>query len=65
MVEDLHTALAGADLVVLATEWRQFVDLDPAKIGPLVRTRTIVDGRNALDREAWSAAGWKHVGIGR
>ena len=55
----------AADLVVLATEWRQFVDLDPAKIGPLVRTRTIVDGRNALDREAWSAAGWKHVGIGR
>ena len=50
---------------VLATEWSQFVNMDPAAIGPLVRSRTIVDGRNALDREAWNAAGWTHVGIGR
>ena len=65
MVEDLHAALTDADLVFLATEWSQFVDMDPADIGPLVRTRTIVDGRNALDREAWNAAGWTHVGLGR
>ena len=65
MVEDMHAALTDADLVVLATEWSQFVNMDPAAIGPLVRSRTIVDGRNALDREAWNAAGWTHVGIGR
>ena len=65
MVEDLHAALTDADLVFLATEWSQFVDMDPAAIGSLVRTRTIVDGRNALDREAWNAAGWTHVGLGR
>lgn len=65
MVEDLQAALTDADLVFLATEWRQFVDIDPAAIAPLVRSRTIVDGRNALDREAWSAAGWTHVGLGR
>ena len=58
MVEDMHAALTDADLVVLATEWSQFVNMDPAAIGPLVRSRTIVDGRNALDREAWNAAGW-------
>ena len=65
MVEDLHKAVADADLVFLATEWRQFVDMDPTVIGPLVRSRTIVDGRNVLDREAWNSAGWTHVGIGR
>ena len=65
MVEDLDAALRDADLVFLATEWPQFVGLDPKEIAPLVRTRTVVDGRNVLDRDKWSAAGWTHVGIGR
>ena len=65
MVEDLDAALRDADLVFLATEWPQFVSLDPKEIAPLVRTRTVVDGRNVLDRDEWSAAGWTHVGIGR
>ena len=65
MVEDLDSALRDADLVFLATEWPQFVGLDPKEIAPLVRTRTVVDGRNVLDRDKWSEAGWTHVGIGR
>ena len=27
--------------------------------------RTIVDGRNLLDRQLWVNAGFQHVGIGR
>ena len=65
MVEDLDSALRDADLVFLATEWPQFVGLDPKEIAPLVRARTVVDGRNVLDRDKWSEAGWTHVGIGR
>ncbi|MFC2557669.1 MAG: UDP binding domain-containing protein [Pauljensenia sp.] len=57
--------MRDADLVFLATEWPQFVGLDPKEIAPLVRTRTVVDGRNVLDRDKWSEAGWTHVGIGR
>lgn len=58
-------ALAGADLVVLATEWREFVDLDPAEVRRLVRNAVIIDGRNVLDAQAWIDAGWTYKALGR
>ena len=58
-------AVAGADIVVLITEWPEFTGLDPHKVGELVSRRTIIDGRNALDADAWKAAGWRFRGIGR
>lgn len=58
-------ALADADLVILGTEWRQFTTLDPVEAAGLVRTPVVIDGRNALDRSAWKAAGWAYTGIGR
>ncbi|RNE49970.1 UDP-glucose dehydrogenase family protein [Corynebacterium alimapuense] len=61
-VED---ALTGADVVVLATEWQQFRDLDPATTGELVRRRVIIDGRNVLPVDQWQAAGWDIQALGR
>ncbi|MDO4242238.1 MAG: UDP-glucose/GDP-mannose dehydrogenase family protein [Actinomyces sp.] len=58
-------ALSGADLVILGTEWQQFTTLDPVVAAGLVRTPVVIDGRNALDRSAWKAAGWTYTGIGR
>ena len=65
VIDDLDEALRGADLVVLGTEWRQFVELDPVRTAELVRTPTIIDGRNVLDPQAWLAAGWTFRGMGR
>jgi len=31
----------------------------------LVKNAQIIDGRNALDREKWLAAGWKFRALGR
>ena len=58
-------ACDGADVVLLLTEWPEYVSLDPAALGALTRTRSIIDGRNALDPAAWRAAGWTYRGIGR
>jgi len=58
-------AAAGADVVLLATEWQEYRDLDPEKLGSVVRTRNIVDGRNVLDPVAWRAAGWTYRALGR
>ncbi|MDQ1582373.1 MAG: UDPglucose 6-dehydrogenase [Microbacteriaceae bacterium] len=63
--DDPFEALKDADAVVLVTEWPAFRELDPAAVGELVRTRTIVDGRNCLDAAAWRAAGWTYRGLGR
>lgn len=65
VVDDIDEALRDADLVILGTEWRQFVDLDPVRTAGLVRTPAIIDGRNVLDPQAWIDAGWTFRGMGR
>jgi UDPglucose 6-dehydrogenase len=52
-------------VVVLATEWPEFVALDPKALAAIARGRTVIDTRNALDAAAWRAAGWRHRGLGR
>jgi UDPglucose 6-dehydrogenase len=63
--EDLATALAGAELVLLATAWTQYVGLDPQQAGGLVERRRVLDGQGALDAEAWRRAGWQVLAPGR
>jgi UDPglucose 6-dehydrogenase len=58
-------AAADADVVLLATEWREFTEADPVLLGKAVARRSIVDARNALDPAAWRAAGWSYRALGR
>ena len=62
---DTHQALRDADLVLLLTEWKEYVQLNPAKVANLVRRPAIIDGRNALDPARWRASGWTYHGLGR
>lgn len=55
----------GADVVVLLTEWQKFREADPEMMGALVSRRAIVDGRHALDADAYRAAGWEYRALGR
>ena len=63
--ESIEEVLSGADLVLHLTEWKVYRELDPVKMKSLVANPKIIDGRNALDREAWIAAGWKFRALGR
>ena len=65
LVESVEEACAGADVVLLLTEWQEYRDLDPDKVGELVNNRHILDGRNALDPVRWRAAGWTYRALGR
>jgi UDPglucose 6-dehydrogenase len=65
VVDEAFEAVRDADVVLLITEWPEYVGLDPESLGRLVKHRTIIDGRNTLDREAWRAAGWTYRGLGR
>ena len=62
---DLPTALTGAELVVLGTEWRQYRDIDPATLDGIVSAKHVIDARNALDPARWRAAGWSYRALGR
>ncbi|HZQ30333.1 MAG TPA: UDP binding domain-containing protein, partial [Mycobacterium sp.] len=58
-------ACERADAVLVLTEWREFVDLDPAALADTVRAKVVVDGRNCLDTRRWTAAGWRVHALGR
>ena len=63
--ESVDDALAGADLVILVTEWQEFRALDPRHVAGIVRTPRVIDGRNVLDSAAWRDAGFEYTGMGR
>jgi UDPglucose 6-dehydrogenase len=58
-------AAIGADVVLLATEWAEYRDLDPVQLATVVHEKRILDGRNVLNPEAWRAAGWTYRALGR
>src|SRR5215204_3915260 len=58
-------AARGADLLLLLTEWAEFIEMDPAKLAEVVAAPRLVDGRNALDPSVWRAAGWTYRALGR
>ncbi len=62
---DAMDAIEGADAVVLVTEWDEFQALDWDRVAERMAGTTVLDGRNALDREAVAAAGLTYEGIGR
>ena len=63
--QEINETLKDAELVLHLTEWKIYRELNPVQIKSLVKTPIIIDGRNALDREAWRAAGWKFRALGR
>jgi UDPglucose 6-dehydrogenase len=59
-------ALDGADGAVLVTEWPEFAELDWAgEVKRRMANPLVVDGRNFLDRDGLTAAGFAYEGVGR
>lgn len=63
--DDLTTALTGAGIVLLLTEWSEYRELDPIAVKGLVEHPRLLDGRNVLDPAAWRGAGWTYRALGR
>ena len=63
--ETVEDALRGAHVVVHATEWGAYRQLDAAALAKIVAAPRILDGRNVLDREEWTKAGWTIDFLGR
>ena len=60
-----YDAVAGADVVVILTEWDQFRALDLDRIKLLVRQPVIVDLRNVYRPDDMRARGFRYTSIGR
>jgi len=56
---------AGADCLVVATEWPEFLRLDWAGMARRMRRPVLVDGRNLLDPALMAACGFRYEAMGR
>jgi UDPglucose 6-dehydrogenase len=63
--DSMLAAAADAEVLLLLTEWREFIEADPEVVGKVVAQRNIADGRSALDAGRWRAAGWRYRALGR
>ena len=62
---DEYDAIAGADLLVIITEWNQFRALDMEKVKDLLKAPKIADLRNIYEPEDMRELGFEYVGVGR
>jgi UDPglucose 6-dehydrogenase len=64
-VDAVESALDASELVILATEWPEYSELNWRMLRSRVRRPVIFDGRNVLDVTALHDAGWSVIRVGR
>ncbi|MCC6213970.1 MAG: UDP-glucose/GDP-mannose dehydrogenase family protein [Polyangiaceae bacterium] len=65
LLGDQLATCAGADALVIATEWNEYRNPDFEALAGVMRGRAIFDGRNILPPETVTAAGFDYRGVGR
>ena len=60
-----YDALAGADALVIVTEWLVYRNPDLDRVKSLLSTPLIIDGRNLFDPARMGRAGFRYASIGR
>ncbi|REG45615.1 UDPglucose 6-dehydrogenase [Paraburkholderia sp. BL6669N2] len=64
-VSDKMDAIAGADALIIVTEWKEFRSQDLSRVRDLLKTPVIFDGRNIYDLEIMDLLEFEYHGIGR
>ena len=63
--KDAYDALAGADALLVVTEWNEFREPDFMKMKQLLKHPVIFDGRNIFDPAYIRKMGFTYSSIGR
>jgi UDPglucose 6-dehydrogenase len=58
-------AVRDTDALIIATEWKDFANVDFSEVRRLMQTPLIFDGRNLLDPKTMRDYGFQYHGIGR
>ena len=63
--DDAYSAIAGADALVILTEWNEFRALDLERVKQLMAAPVMIDLRNVYDPETMASAGFRYSCLGR
>ena len=62
---DPYAAAHNADIVMLLTDWPEYLTIDWQLLASKLRFKVLFDGRNAIDPAVCTAAGISYHGVGR
>ena len=65
IVDDMYECTRDAEILIVATEWKQFAMANLVKVREMMRLPIIFDGRNLLHGENALHAGFEYHSIGR
>ena len=65
LFDDQYEVLAGADALVICTEWQQFRAPDFTEMSRRMGSKIIVDGRNLYHLKKMKEDGWVYLSVGR
>ena len=65
LAADPLEAVTGAEALVLATEWKEFSNVDLQEIKKRMHTPLVFDGRNLFDPQTMKELGFIYYGVGR
>jgi UDPglucose 6-dehydrogenase len=65
MADDPVAAATDADVLLIATEWPEFLTVDMAEVAQAMHGHRVVDARNILDPKKVRSVGLDYWGLGR
>jgi len=60
-----YEAAAGADALLILTEWEEFANLDLDRLSRELKYPIVIDGRNLYDPDVMAAHGFTYYSVGR
>ena len=63
--EDAYTAAREADALLILTDWKEFAELDLARLNQTLRYPIVIDGRNLYDPLVMQQHGFTYLSVGR
>jgi UDPglucose 6-dehydrogenase len=65
IARDPLSAVRGADILLLCTEWAEYLDLDLADVKDAMAQPLVLDGRNLFDARTMAERGFRYASMGR
>ena len=62
-IDNIKDVFKKADIIILATEWNEFVDFDYSKITKDMNSLNFFDGRGVIDEDKIKELGFNFIGF--
>lgn len=62
---DLYEAARESEALLILTDWQEFVNADLNKVGSLMKSKVIIDGRNIYESDLMKKFAFKYYSMGR